>query len=66
MKELTEEDRARLQAQDIAVSRCPACNASGTFTPQGTVEYSCGSQLVFGERRRDRSFVQSEGCPGTL
>jgi hypothetical protein len=64
MRELTTEDRARLQEQDIAVGRCPKCKQRGTFMPNDTVLYECGSSLIFGQRRSDRRFEQSPDCTG--
>jgi hypothetical protein len=62
MTPISDQERERLQAQDVALAYCPHCGSTGLFSPDDTISYACGSHLAFGQRRGEREVAQSEGC----
>lgn len=58
----TDEERAKLQAKDAQLRKCPGCGRNGMFTPDDTIEYGCGSQREFKARWAPSDFLQTQRC----
>ena len=62
MTPISDQERERLQAQDVALASCAYCGASGLFSPDDTIAYTCGTHLSFGQRRGEQHVEQSAHC----